>query len=575
MTVVVTGAGHPPPMTSALDAAHEEIPHLVPARMLNELAYCPRLFYLEWVDKEFTDNYFTVHGRSVHRRSDSPSGSLPQVEEVADATARLRSVTLSSEREGLIAKIDVLELDNGAVEPVEVKRGRPAPVLERVWEPERVQVCAQVLLLRDHGYSCPRGWVYFTESRERVEVVIDANLIARTRELRASVRAIAQQPVPPAPLVGSPKCNGCSLVGICLPDEVNLLVREGEPARPRGMLVPREDALPLYVQGQGHRIGVKGLCLSVKDRTGAQVAEARLEHTSHVSVFGNVQVSTQALRELCAREIPVCYASYGGWLFGRLDGAGRKNVGVRIAQFEAARDPSVSLTIARGLVTGKIANSRTLLRRNGKAEDRVLRELKTLGHKAAAALSVAELLGIEGAAARVYFGAFNTMLKVPAPEEGWAFDLNGRNRRPPKDPVNALLSFAYSLLVKDCLLAAAASGFDPYLGFYHRPRYGRPALALDLMEEFRPLVADSTVVTVINTRVVDVDDFIRSGTGVALRDAARRRVIDAYERRLAEVIRHPVFGYRVSYRRVLAIQARLLGRYVQGEIDAPPTFKTR
>lgn len=544
--------------------------------MLNEFTYCARLFYLEWVNGEFVDNYYTVHGRSVHRRSDEPSGKLPDAASLSEdyALRRVRSVLVSSATEGLIAKIDVLEVEGGKVEPVEFKRGQPAPVPERVWDPERVQLCAQALILRDEGYVCERGWVYFAKSRERVEVVFDETLVARTRELVSELRAVAVRERAPDPLVASPKCNGCSLVGICLPDEVNHLENH-VPERARGMLVPRDDALPLYVQGQGYRVGMSGLRLQVKDRDGKVSAEARLEHTSHVVIFGNVQVSAQALRELCAREIPVVYSSYGGWLQGRTEGVGHKNIGLRIMQFEMAANESKSLLIARTLVSTKILNCRTLLRRNHASPSaRLLSDLKELAATALEASGAEALLGIEGVAARVYFSAFDGMLKV-RPRQDWRFELKGRNRRPPRDPVNALLSFAYSLLAKDCLLAIVGAGFDPYLGFYHRPRYGRPALALDLMEEFRPLVADSAVLTAINTGVVAPDDFIRSGHGVALTDAARRRFIECYERRLAEIIRHPIFGYRVSYRRVLAVQARLLARYVQGEVHAPPSFKTR
>ena len=141
--------------------------------------------------------------------------------------------------------------------------------------------------------------------------------------------------------------------------------------------------------------------------------------------------------------------------------------------------------------------------------------------------------------------------------------------------MNALLSLAYSLLAKDLTVAAVAVGFDPYLGFYHRPRYGRPALALDLMEEFRPIIADSAVITVVNTKVIGAGDFVRRGVAVALTDKARARFIDAYERRMGELVTHPVFGYRISYRRVLEVQTRLLARFLGGEVVDVPSFRTR
>jgi CRISPR-associated protein Cas1 len=225
------------------------------------------------------------------------------------------------------------------------------------------------------------------------------------------------------------------------------------------------------------------------------------------------------------------------------------------------------------VVVSKILNCRTLLRRNSvPADEVVLFELKQLARKASTAPSLDFLLGLEGSAARVYFGAFRGMVKHTLVD---TFDLDGRNRRPPRDPVNALLSFAYALLSKDVALAVAAAGLDPLLGFYHQARFGRPALALDLMEEFRPLVADSVVINAINTSVVSERDFLRGPGACSLTDDARKRFILAYERRMDHEVTHPVFGYRISYRRVLEVQARLLGRRLLGEIDEFPAFRTR
>ena len=155
------------------------------------------------------------------------------------------------------------------------------------------------------------------------------------------------------------------------------------------------------------------------------------------------------------------------------------------------------------------------------------------------------------------------------------FDFDGRNRRPPRDPMNALLSFLYALLTKDWTRALLVAGLDPLLGYYHQPRFGRPALALDLMEEFRPLVADSAVLQILNTGVVTPDDFARTGGAAALLPPARKRVIYAYERRMDQLVTHPVFGYRISYRRILEVQARPFGRFLLGEIDEYPEFRTR
>jgi len=180
---------------------------------------------------------------------------------------------------------------------------------------------------------------------------------------------------------------------------------------------------------------------------------------------------------------------------------------------------------------------------------------------------------VEGSAARLYFQNLNSMLQsgVALPD----FDFSGRNRRPPRDPVNALLSFCYALLTKDLVNAVTTVGLEPLVGFLHQPRFGRPALALDLMEEFRPLIADSVVLSLINGGIVKPREFIITSAGVAMKDAARKKTIQAYERRIDQLVTHPIFGYRISYRRVLEVQARLLGRVILGEIAEYPAFRTR
>jgi len=229
-------------------------------------------------------------------------------------------------------------------------------------------------------------------------------------------------------------------------------------------------------------------------------------------------------------------------------------------------------------VAGKIRNQRTLLQRNHIEPKRAtLAGMKEMADRAERAESLQELLGIEGNAARLYFGDFAGMIK---PDEGagaaeLSFDFDGRNRRPPRDPVNALLSLAYSLLAKDLTVASYAVGFDPYIGFYHQPRYGRPALALDLMEPFRPLIADSAVLTAVNTGMVTVRDFVRVGGSVALSAGGRKGFFRAYELRMDTLVTHPLFDYRVSYRRLLEIQARMLARVLDGEIGEYPVFTTR
>ncbi len=547
----------------------EEFPALLPARMLNEYAYCPRLMYLEWVQAEWEDNADTDEGRFEHRRVDRERGGVPSPEAV-EQPFQSRSVLLSSQRLGLIARMDLLEGEDGQVWPVDTKRGRRPPVAEGAYEPERVQLCAQGLILQDHGYRCAAGFLYFAGGRERVEIPFDDALVARTLELAAAARQAVRDPIP-APLVDSPKCPRCSLVGICLPDEVTRLRGEEPVPTVRRLIMPRDQVKPLYVTSYRARVGKRGGRLVVKEE-GEVVGETRLLHTSQLVLLGTVQVSTQALWELAERGIPILYLSYAGWFRAATWGIGSKNIDLRRVQFRHA-EGDAALPLARAFVAGKLRNARTLLRRNGEeVEESRLHRLEALARQALEADSIGSLLGVEGLGSRLYFEVFASMLKGAGRLD---FDFQGRNRRPPLDPVNALLSFAYALLAKDCFVAALGVGFDPYLGFLHQPRYGRPSLALDLMEEFRPLIADSAVLRALNNGELGPRDFVTRGPAVGLTKNARKRFIRGYERRMAQEVRHPVFGYKVRYRQVLEIQARLLGRVLTGEIPDYPSFQTR
>lgn len=608
---------------------------LVPARMVNEVLYCERLMYLEWVQDEWESNAFTADGTRVHKRVDAskkklkpPAAAKAQTDEATDATSnspyQARSVTLSSERLGLTAKLDVVDVDGGRTLAVEYKRGKKPNVPEGAYLPERAQLCCHVLLLRENGYPCDGGEIYFAGDHQRTPIVIDDALIQTTLTAIKRVRELATNGQLPPPLVNSPKCPYCSLNAICLPDETNylrakhlpLFVSDTElgraasepeleetaapdldesteddsspeldlspsngeaadtaPPLPRPLFTRRDEKLPMYVTKQGASVRLDGHQLLVYAE-GAKLHEARLPATSHLSLFGNVQISTQAIRSLLERGVGVHFFTYGGWWSGACVGADSNNVDLRIAQYRAGDNPELSLRLARSWVYSKISNCRTLLRRNHSSPPpAVLKELQILGRKALEAPSAETLLGLEGTAARTYFSEFAGMLSEASVSLGFSWET--RNRRPPKDRLNALLSLAYSLLTKDLTTACRTAGLDPLLGFYHRPQFGRPSLALDIMEEFRPLIADSTVVNVVNNRILDASDFQMNGTGVALTDGARRKFIQAYEKRLAQEVLHPVFGYRVSYRRVLELQARLLTRFLLGEIDQLPPFKTR
>jgi CRISPR-associated protein Cas1 len=589
-----------------------ELPEYLPARMVNEFVYCPRLFFYEWVEGVFAHSSDTVEGALRHEKLERKEDALPAAEEAGEEKVHSRSVELASDSLRVIAKIDLVEGQGGTVSPVDYKKGRPRDGDEgpEAWPADRAQVCVQALVLRDSGYDCREAVVYYSATKQRVRVPIDEALVEETRNAIESARRLAVSGRIPPPLADSPKCPRCSLVTICLPDETAFALAARADADSRQLslfddgganadaaasevgtaslgevrrLVPaRDDLRPLYVTGHGLSVGKSGEVLQVREAGNAKsrsklVQEARINEISQVNLFGNVQMSAAAVQGLCWAEKPVAHFSFGGWFYGITQGLGLKNVFLRREQFRRAEDADFCLRVARDVVSTKIRNQRTLLQRNHVEPPALpLKRLKHLTEQAQRAGDLDELLGIEGAAARFYFESFAGMIKVDEADEGRpVFDFTHRNRRPPRDPVNALLSFAYSLLAKDLTIICLCIGFDPFIGFYHQPRFGRPALALDLMEGFRPLVADSAVLTALNTRMVTASDFIRVGNAVSLKPGGRKGFIRAYEQRIDTLVTHPLFGYRVSYRRVFEIQARLLARYVSGEILRYPGFETR
>jgi len=624
---------------------------VIPARMLNEFVYCQRLFYYEFVEGVFVESADTIRGGAIHKRVDSGSGALPKAKRKSDTAKRKaedttatgegdsdkaqssspqageggletihsRSVQMGSERLGVVAKMDLVESKAETADllaalevcPVDYKAGAPKEGEEanELWDTDKMQLGLQALILRDNGYACNESVIYYRATKQRVRLPITAELESWILQKIAEAKQVIVGPIP-APLVHSPKCVRCSLAPICLPDETRMLAQttlkvdvsvvektsapaEAENSKreagaaPRRLIAARDDTRPLYLNSQGYRVGCKDEVLVVKEQDHV-IEEVRMRDVSHVALFGNVQVSTQAIQSLCEQEVPVTYFSMGGWFYGITRGHAMKNVFLRMEQFRLARDEMTCLSLARQFVHGKIRNHRTLLMRNHlEPPEPIIGKLKRASEDALNAASIEELLGIEGAAASQYFQHFSGMVKVeddlpglemPSQEpnqRAFNFNFSNRNRRPPTDPVNAMLSLAYSMLAKDCTLAALAVGFDPYLGFYHQPRFGRPALGLDLMEEFRPLVAESTVLNCINNRVVTETDFVRAGQAVNLTAAGRKRFFQTYEQRMSSLITHPLFDYKVSYRRALELQARLLAKTLTGEIAEYIPLMTR
>jgi CRISPR-associated protein Cas1 len=572
---------------------------LLPVRMLAEFVYCPRLFHLMHVEGRWADNEYTTEGQAVHRRIDDLDHVLPDARS-NDASADggpgdsrrtrgrtkpddgdeppqiSRSVSLSSTSLGVTAKLDLVSTLGDEAVPVETKRGRVPDRPERSYEPERVQLMAQGLLLREHGYTCTHGFLYYRGSRTRVQIPFTADLERATRDHIARARAAATSTTLPPPLEDSPKCNGCSLNGICLPDETLALAAgaatEGA-TQPRRLYPVRDEAMPLYIQEQGATVGKTGASLVVRNREG-ELGRFRLIDVSQLVLCGNVQVTTQTAHLLCESGVPIVYLSRGFWFYGVLHGHNLRNAYDRAAQFAAAADPNQCLLFAKQVVAAKVANQRTLLRRNAQElPERALADFAHVLRDVNVAAAPNQLLGCEGNGAAIYFRHFGHMLRPRDFSTEWDFE--NRNRRPPRDPINAMLSFAYALLVKEVTVAILAEGLDPWWGLYHRPRHGRPSLALDLMEEFRPLLADSAVLSAVNTGMLSGRDFLVSQAGCVMKEGARKALIRAFEARMDLLVTHPLFGYRCSWRSILRMQVRLFARWLRGDVTTYTGMVTR
>ncbi len=336
----------------------------------------------------------------------------------------------------------------------------------------------------------------------------------------------------------------------------------------------------LYITTEGAYLHVdhETLKVEIEKETKLQVP---IHHIGGVVCFGDVMLSPSAMQRCAENGRFVVLLNRNGRFMARVEGPISGNVLLRCAQHEAMNDPVRTSSIARNIVGGKIQNSRQIVLRGARETDNpadadALRGTADALGNAVIRLPQCEKLdilrGIEGESARAYFSTFDRMIR----EDRETFKLDGRNRRPPTDPINALLSFVYALVMNDCVAAVEGVGLDPQMGFLHALRPGRAALALDLMEELRSVLADRLVLTLINRHQVNKKDFIqRSGGAVQMEDAARKEVIVAYQKRKQEEITHSVLDQKMPLGLVPHVQARLLARVLRGDLEHYPPFLYR
>lgn len=616
-------------------ATHEP---LIRVESLHALLYCPRLFYFQEVEEIRVVNAAMYAGAELH-------ASLAAAEEGEWTTLELESPRL-----GIKGKVDCLRRRNGQLIPYEHKRGRPrredAPKAgtkrrsalansasaesnsgpgggdannpppgapgrgqAHAWPSDRIQIAAYAMLLEDTlGQPISEGRIHYHAENVTVRVTIDDACRAEVLQAIAHARELRNSTNRPPVTDNERLCQRCSLAPVCLPEESRVI--SNSPGRAVRLYPPDDQRGTIHVLTQGAFVTRAGERLVVRDPD-KKVSQAEsacpIHEVAAVVLHGHAQISTQAVR-LCADcDVPVHWLSYGGrYLAGLAIGAG--GVHRRIRQYDALRDPAITLRLARALVHARIQGQHRYLLRatrgNAAARSAAQPALHSIGQSLTRVPTATEadvLRGLEGEAAAQYFSTLDHLLGPHVPPE---LRYGARSRRPPANRFNALLSFGYGLLHVAVSSAVLTVGLEPAFGFFHRPRSAAHPLVLDLMELFRVPLWDVMVIGSLNRgqwdpeadfravlrgrgarhgrgggeqsrnetpeAVASSDSGVGNGdlqqpAGVWLSESGRRKAIQLFESRLEESWKHPALGYSLSYRRTLELEVRLLEKEWSGE----------
>ena len=525
----------------------------MPISLVAHTAFCPRRAWLEAVGEQ-VDNIAIERGVADHTRVDARSD---------DRVRRRRSVDVVHEDLRLVGRCDVVDVAADGVRVVEFKA---APIRRRaeVTMAQEVQLALQGLSLESMGHTVVGHSIYFTTQRKMVDVEITDTVRQRARDLVELTRATVESPAAPLPLVDDPRCNRCSHASVCLPDE------HRQPPLVRRLAVSDPDGQVLHLTTAGSRASLRKSRVEVV-RDDQTLASLPIERVQGLVVHGNVDLSSALIRELLWRRVAIIWASGLGRTVGYARSAGAPNGLPRAHQHVQSAHGRID--IAREMVAPKIANQATQLRRSSRDDvTAAVRRLRTLATAARAAGDVRLLLGMEGEAASIYFAHLPSML---ADGCRLAPSWHGRTGRGATDPLNVAFNFTYGLLAADLIRAVIATGLDAHAGFVHSTSRNKPALALDLMEQFRPVVADSVVLGAINNGELKASMFVDVLGSHRLRDDGRRALTRAYERRVHQEFRHPTYRYQVSWRRAMEVQARMVLGVMDGTQDSYAGIRVR
>jgi len=548
---------------------------LINVMALHALMYCERLYYLEEVEKIHLADKNVYAGRRLHQKIDKGDN--------------IYSLELGSEKLGIRGKVDFARKESGNVVVYEYKKGRSKDGI-KPWPSDRLQAIAYSLLLEDQlGESVIEARICYGGDKKTIKIPIvreDADLelklaVEKAIKLRNTIKR-------PAISVSEGQCRSCSLAPVCLPEEERFTSQT--KVNPERLFPPHDDRKVIHIIEQGGSIRKKAeqLIVYYPDKEAYPLPGKEI---SALVLHGNVQITTQAIHFCAANNIGIHWLSYGGYYVGALlPSAGavqRKN-----RQYRAFQNDLLKANLVIRLAKAKVESQYKYVLRATRSKGRInrtceldeklskikatIKDINQIDHEFSNAAEdnsrdelksyVEVIRGYEGFAGRYYFSLLPHILNLDRSDPLY-FD--GRNRRPPKDSFNALLSFGYSLLYRDCVSALIAVGLDPSFGFYHRPRSSAYPLALDLMELFRVIIWDIPLIGSVNRKQWSNDDFSITKPKVWLNHSGRKKAIKIYENRKQEKWKHPVLNYSLSYARTLELEVRLLEKEWTG---APGLF---
>jgi len=525
---------------------------------LHALAYCERLYYLEEVEELYTQDAAVFAGRRLH----------VEIEKKEDED--WDELFLESGELGLRGKVDALRTRDGQTIPYEHKRGKAARNQQNqpeAWESDRIQILAYACLIESAlGIPIQEGRIRYHADNVLIHVPLDHAGRQSVRESIDRARTLRMSAYRPPVTENERLCTRCSLAPVCLPEEARLAHnKEWQPIR----LFPKDDERQIiHVLEPGTAVGRTGEQIKISRRN-QPVETIPARQVAQVVLHSFSQISTQALHFCASEGIGIHFVSGGGRYVGSFDRR-QGSIQRRIRQYSALSDREICLELAKKLVVCRGQGQRKFLMRGQRGLAQIppqlaqtIEQMKILLKQAIKAKSIESLLGFEGNLAGLYFGALPCLI---ASNVSVKLLFNGRNRRPPKDRFNALLSFGYALLLKDVMNAILAVGLEPALGFYHQPRSQAAPLALDLIEIFRVPLVDMVVMASINRQQWDVQvDFEVRGEQVWLSNSGKEKLINLYEKRKEESWKHPVTKYSLTYRRLIELEVRLLEKEWNGE----------